>query len=912
MAQGAKAPQAAQTALGSVDDSDPRWMERESMEDRYAHVSGNLRQEAVQNDFLVDPDCHLDFFDEEGNELLSRDIDNDGGDEDNIEMLAVSIETDGLMEGVRGVAQAVPNTSSRLKRAHTLLGHATFAEATYRAAKRSPNNPHVLRTIRKGLDHAHLWHFRTPRYARRYIKETHNKYGGSRKKTPMEVMRNAIRANASWLQHADKEQIRVRQCGKGEFSWESLRWEHISSKYPSTFKSKHFFGHVTTVCSFLAENKRLEDFCSKLSKEGKFTELEVTMPSADTIVANFHTILQVIQSNFAKHYDRSELTDVIVEGMLLCVRRQVAPDIVIAEALTKHDEETVRLLLYPMGGVVKKAKKQKETRGRKGKGKGTANANTEKLLQQTLAAAGEPGGNDSSKITSSAGEVRDRLFFDDAMAAISSILRLVPAEGILTNKAKEAYAAFLTYAFTGSVIVDGKQHKTWTAARKAIQTYLFVSHKHCIQAAPRQARKDDDDKMPILDSLNSELLDVLEPRITLDKESRKRMAVFLVKNKANLPLKMQPAFKTVSANCTESMYEKMQCQGGSGVLPVRDVVTVVGQHMFDEMAAEWFSYASDLPMIIQRQHNLPTSATDLFEKHEDVAMFLQCRAKFAMKLFTDFLAGADRVCGVEDDFSMALYYASENLDVIAMLDACCRDVKDWSECWSRLLCKMDSEIANVDASGVTEATAIKNAVQETSKELFSSKKNPKQGGEDNAEESKEAGGKEEEEAVAEAGDTEAKTVVAETTTETTPPSQCLKDLVGGWLQLSEDIDIPAWKIKFIMESIRFAFHEATLKRPSTQADSGLDTLKLVHVAGGGEHKIIAQKMTQKLRLNMIGRVTLARNVLSCIEVGKHHSVAFLWMALIRQAWQHIFFIQPGLFGALVMRKSAQWSSATLM
>ena len=125
------------------DESDPRWMERESMEYRYANLSGNLRQEVVQSDFLVDPDCHLDFYDEDGNELLSRDIDNDGGDEDSIEMVARSIEEDGLMQGVRGVAQAVPNTSSRLKRSYTLLGHATFAEALYRAAKRAPQNPRV-------------------------------------------------------------------------------------------------------------------------------------------------------------------------------------------------------------------------------------------------------------------------------------------------------------------------------------------------------------------------------------------------------------------------------------------------------------------------------------------------------------------------------------------------------------------------------------------------------------------------------------------------------------------------------------------------------------------------------------------------------------------------------------------------
>ena len=68
------------------------------------------------------------------------------------------------------------------------------------------------------------------------------------------------------------------------------------------------------------------------------------------------------------------------------------------------------------------------------------------------------------------------------------------------------------------------------------------------------------------------------------------------------------------------------------------------KHMFDEMQAEWFAYASDLIMQCQRQQDLPVSAQDLFEQNEDVANFLQCRAKFAMILFIDFLAGQDRVC----------------------------------------------------------------------------------------------------------------------------------------------------------------------------------------------------------------------------------------------------------------------------
>ena len=64
---------------------------------------------------------------------------------------------------------------------------------------------------------------------------------------------------------------------------------------------------------------------------------------------------------------------------------------------------------------------------------------------------------------------------------------------------------------------------------------------------------------------------------------------------------------------------------------------------------------------------------------------------------------------------------------------------------------------------------------------------PRQGGEENAGESEK---KEEEEAVAEAQGTGAGPAVEEAESSETA-TQCLKNLVGGWLQFDTDIDISA-------------------------------------------------------------------------------------------------------------------------
>lgn len=73
---------------------------------------------------------------------MHRDNDNVGGDEDHVEQLANTCEIVGVIDGVRGIAEAVP--SDKIAGGHPLFGHATLVEGIFRAATRSPTHPHVI------------------------------------------------------------------------------------------------------------------------------------------------------------------------------------------------------------------------------------------------------------------------------------------------------------------------------------------------------------------------------------------------------------------------------------------------------------------------------------------------------------------------------------------------------------------------------------------------------------------------------------------------------------------------------------------------------------------------------------------------------------------------------------------------
>ena len=93
-----------------------------SIEERYSHVAGVLRQQAIFEDYMTNTgNDTLQFFSEDSTELLERDEENkDRAEEQHIEDLVDSILTDGL---ATGTAYRAPRPLPRLPHTQQPLVH---------------------------------------------------------------------------------------------------------------------------------------------------------------------------------------------------------------------------------------------------------------------------------------------------------------------------------------------------------------------------------------------------------------------------------------------------------------------------------------------------------------------------------------------------------------------------------------------------------------------------------------------------------------------------------------------------------------------------------------------------------------------------------------------------------------------
>ena len=147
------------------------------------------------------------------------------GDESTIEELVKSMREQGNVQGMAGVPIAIPASANQDADSehYKLLTYGHRTEAIYRAAARFPNNDQIQATIESGLVNSIVLHANTPRDIRTWIKRFANSFNMHGVVTTFaEFLDDVEEANASWLAHTKKQNIKAAQCGRGQFSWRSI------------------------------------------------------------------------------------------------------------------------------------------------------------------------------------------------------------------------------------------------------------------------------------------------------------------------------------------------------------------------------------------------------------------------------------------------------------------------------------------------------------------------------------------------------------------------------------------------------------------------------------------------------------------------------------------------------------------
>lgn len=129
------------------------------------------------------------FINSQGQACLMRHPVNRDSFEKVKESYVVSVLNGGLIEGVRGQAWAIPDSSSQApgNERWFLISHATLTEAIYLAQQREPSNRFVIKSLEMGIQ-AKVFHPNCPKDVCAYLRDLHNLFHKGASITHLEMV----------------------------------------------------------------------------------------------------------------------------------------------------------------------------------------------------------------------------------------------------------------------------------------------------------------------------------------------------------------------------------------------------------------------------------------------------------------------------------------------------------------------------------------------------------------------------------------------------------------------------------------------------------------------------------------------------------------------------------------------------
>jgi hypothetical protein len=148
-----------------------------------------------------------------------------------------------------------------------------------------------MKTIADGLDHAQIFHEKTPEEVLRWLKETFNAFHSGASSTFLEYIRDCQRVHAGWRSHCETANITARTCGKGEFSYGNLLKEYVQRQDPKKFGKYVYYDKTLSLSNNLIRMEVFDNFAATMHAEVRFTA-----KAFDNLLtlANLHSLMTSI------------------------------------------------------------------------------------------------------------------------------------------------------------------------------------------------------------------------------------------------------------------------------------------------------------------------------------------------------------------------------------------------------------------------------------------------------------------------------------------------------------------------------------------------------------------------------------------------------------------------------------------
>ena len=217
-----------------------------------------IHEQIMQSPLVLKTNVTIPWFGEDGSKQVFPHADNVRGHAQILAKYVTWVKKFGLINGVRGSPWAIASNNS--EGPYYLISWGSLARACYEAFASDPENPKVKLTRECGLRGVTIFHTKTPKYIRTWLRDWHNQWHSGQGQSLVERYQKIPVIDATFACLCKAKGWQARTCGKGEDSWRGRKWTFVQNHSPRWFTSMLSFENAASTIKFLKQKDWYESF----------------------------------------------------------------------------------------------------------------------------------------------------------------------------------------------------------------------------------------------------------------------------------------------------------------------------------------------------------------------------------------------------------------------------------------------------------------------------------------------------------------------------------------------------------------------------------------------------------------------------------------------------------------------------
>ena len=685
-----------------------------SVYSRFPGLDGVLLQEAIWTAYAIEKNACIPFVRADGKTPnVVRHRLNDRDQEATVEALATSIEKRGALVGVRGLAWAVKPDGDG---PYQMISWGHLCDAVLLAASRSPSNPYVQATLKKGIVNAVVFNHSTPDDVLLHLVRLHNEFHRGSGESFLDVLSDLKILEQRWAIHRKAQKI-VARGGTGEASYATIYWKWVQQSRPGFASSWQQYESWKAVLSFLERNNFYDDFKAEFNRVTRFMEPRIKNDNVLSLMHHAAQLLTKVQSTVPAWLFKA----IVFELFKFIVPVRVSPRGDVVKQVGDDEEEhgdaipwvfsTVMLdklkwLDTPMQGSTvynPNAKKAKAAPPRKKQRNGTSPP-----LEADEAM--------TMDVKTAEGDSRPKVWIDDVVAAMMTVLNDCrygdepPADQRVQVVVKWLLSLSFCFCFVKTVHLNGKCFAKWSDVRTELKRTLYAALRHTssIPLDSAQLLLDVANSLTVSPTDSKAVQAEFEEYAKDNSDMLDYLTEFLRANPPGRKANLHRVFGRLSASfldgvdvhvqaLAQKLAQKGEMPGGTlPVISVRSFLSIFGEALEKHFDNRFVDFATKLGRVAADTESMPQCVSGAFATIGDVGLFLRQRPMYLLTTMMSAATGPDGVLDMKLEEIISakardfcnVCTMDDVIDSVAVVDSQFATGEQWIEAWCKILTKL--------------------------------------------------------------------------------------------------------------------------------------------------------------------------------------------------------------------------------